>query len=116
MTFCLNHLRNGFVVPSERLLNELRSFIYINGRPDHAKNSHDDAIMALAMALYVAQSSFAQLKANVAQAKAMIESYAVNENKSDGVLPQLQTFKQESNIQGIEETKKYMWLFSGLRR
>ena len=55
-------LRNGFVVRSNRLMNEINTFLYINGRPDHIKGGHDDAIMAIAMALYVGDISFSQLK------------------------------------------------------
>ena len=32
-------LRHGFVVRSSRLLNELNTFVYINGRPNHMKES-----------------------------------------------------------------------------
>ena len=38
-------LRHKFDVRSIRLLNELNTFVYINGRPDHMKGQHDDLIM-----------------------------------------------------------------------
>ena len=72
-------LRNGFIVRSERLLSELNSFVYINGRPDHMKGTHDDAIMSMAIALYIGDVSFTQLKRNEDRQKAMIESWTVNE-------------------------------------
>ena len=34
-------LRKGFVVKSSRLVNELNTFVYINGRPDHMKGAHE---------------------------------------------------------------------------
>ena len=55
-------LRHKFVVRSKRLLNEMSTFVYINGRPNHMKGKHDDLIMALAMALYVGEHSFSDLK------------------------------------------------------
>ena len=51
-------LRHNFKVRSNRLLNELNTFVYINGRPDHQKGQHDDFIMAMAMAIYVGENSF----------------------------------------------------------
>jgi hypothetical protein len=72
-------LRNGFGVRSERLLGELSSFVYINGRPDHMKGSHDDAIMSLAIALYIGDISFTQLQRVENVNKAMIDSWTVNE-------------------------------------
>ena len=69
------YLRHGFGVRSQRLYNELNTFVYINGRPDHQKGQHDDLIMAMAMAIYVGETSFAQLERATDQAKAMINSW-----------------------------------------
>lgn len=73
------HLRKDFIVRSSRLLGELNTFVYINGRPDHMKGAHDDAIMAIAMAIYVGDTSFTQLQKNEATNKAMIESWTMSE-------------------------------------
>ena len=51
-------IRHKFKVRSVRLYNEMSTFIYMNGRPDHQKGHHDDLIMSVAMATYVAESSF----------------------------------------------------------
>ena len=72
-------LRKGFAVRSNRLLNELNTFVYINGRPDHMKGAHDDAIMSMSMALYVADMSFNQLQKNENANKAMLESWTMSE-------------------------------------
>ena len=72
-------LRHNFNVRSSRLLNELNTFVYVNGRPDHLKGQHDDLIMAMAMAIYVGENSFTQLEKVTEQTKAMIESWAVHE-------------------------------------
>jgi hypothetical protein len=72
-------VRKGFIIRSARLLNELNTFVYINGRPDHMKGTHDDAIMSLSMALFAGDMSFNQLQKNTAQNKAMIESWAMSE-------------------------------------
>jgi len=72
-------LRKGFQVRSNRLLNELNTFVYINGRPDHMKGSHDDAIMSLSMALYASDICFNQLQRNDSQNKAMLESWVMSE-------------------------------------
>ena len=72
-------LRHNFEIRSTRLLNELNTFVYINGRPDHQKGQHDDLIMAIAMAIYVGENSFTQLEKVTEQTKAMMESWLVNE-------------------------------------
>lgn len=72
-------VRKGFAIRSTRLLNELNTFVYINGRPDHMKGAHDDAIMSMSMALYAGDISFNQLERNSKQNKAMIESWVSSE-------------------------------------
>ena len=72
-------LRKGFIVRSARLLNELNTFVYMNGRPDHMKGHHDDAIMGMSMALYAADVSFNLLQKNENANKAMLDSWTMSE-------------------------------------
>ena len=72
-------VRKGFAVRSTRLLNELNTFVYINGRPDHMKGAHDDSIMSLSMALYAGDICFNQLQRNTAKNIAMMESWTLAE-------------------------------------
>jgi hypothetical protein len=41
---CEESLDHGIKIRSRRLLSELNTFVYINGRADHAKGKHDDII------------------------------------------------------------------------
>jgi hypothetical protein len=113
------YLRHGFRINSSRLLNEMNTFIYMNGRPDHQKGQHDDLIMSVAMALYVGESSFTSLNKVTNQTKAMIDSWTVNTNEynrkqfMDPVIPQNQeNFKREATKSDYEN---YLWLFGGRR-
>ena len=76
-------LRKGFIIKSERLLNELNTFVYINGRPDHMKGTHDDSIMSMSMALYVSDICFTQLQRADSINKSMIESWTISERTYD---------------------------------
>ena len=113
------YLRHGFRINSSRLLNEMNTFIYMNGRPDHQKGQHDDLIMSVAMALYVGESSFTSLNKVTNQTKAMINSWTVNTNEFnrrqflDPVIPQQQeNIKREATKSDYEN---YLWLFGGRR-
>ena len=113
------YLRHGFRINSSRLLNEMNTFIYMNGRPDHQKGQHDDLIMSVAMALYVGETSFSSLNKVTNQTKAMIDSWTVNTNEfnrrqfMDPVMPQQQeNFKREATKSDYEN---YLWLFGGRR-
>ena len=117
-------LRHGFSVKSQRLYNELNTFVYINGKPDHQKGQHDDLIMALAMAIYVGETSFAKLEKATEQAKAMLESWSVETNNYSesytNFNPGVPVSLPNGNMFGRNEAtksdyEKYLWLFGGRR-
>lgn len=117
-------LRHDFGVRSQRLYNELNTFVYINGKPDHQKGQHDDLIMAMAMALYVAETSFSKLEKATEQAKAMIESWSVESNNYTGSYTNFNPGVPVMNIQNQEygqgqvtksDYEKYLWLFGSRR-
>jgi len=112
-------LRHKFVVRSKRLLNEMSTFVYINGRPNHMKGKHDDLIMALAMALYVGEHSFSDLSKADNLTKAMLESWTTSGNNTDSE-PQHRRPQQNTGIFGVpgnqnndakQMYKDYGWLF-----
>jgi hypothetical protein len=123
-------LRHDFIVRSNRLLNELNTFVYINGRPDHMKGQHDDSIMSLAIALYAGEISFTQLVRNEQQNKAMLDSWVMSERTYQS--PQTENYSYgtsfdqvgmmqidsspyaKSGANGIpakEQYNQYSWLF-----
>lgn len=111
-------IRHDFRIYSQRLCNEMSHFIYVNGRPDHQKGQHDDCLMALSMAIYVAEKSFQSLTKVVNHTKAMLNSWTsvVNENKntSDYFNPFVpQMGRQQPTNQGPsrQDYQKYGWLF-----
>ena len=114
-------LRHDFKIRSSRLLNEMGTFIYVNGRPDHQKGYHDDLIMAMSMAIYVGDTSFQNLQKVVNQTKVMIDSWHTtvheNKNRSDFFNPMVPVSNPHTgryhNEPSKAEYEKYSWLFRG---
>ena len=120
-------MRHDFKIYSHRLYNEMDSFVYINGRPDHQKGRHDDLIMSIAMATYVGETSFSKLTKVTEQAKAMLESWSVENNEVasksldfNPVIPHYQDRMRQVNSHqhSREDYQTYGWLFGnpGQRR
>ena len=114
------YLRHGLIIRSNRLLNEMNTFIYINGRPDHQKGQHDDLIMSLAMATYVGESSFASISKSTDQAKVMLESWQINNNeptyRTQFFDPMTDVNKNKKVNQPTKaDYQNYGWLFGGMR-
>jgi hypothetical protein len=112
-------VRHGFKIYSHRTYNEMNTFVYINGRPDHQKGQHDDCIMGLSMAIYIAEKSFQSLAKVVNHTKAMLNSWAsvVNENKNSSeffnpMVPQMNRDPSLNNNGASKaDYQKYGWLF-----
>lgn len=120
-------IRHKFKVRSVRLYNEMNTFVYINGRPDHQKGQHDDLIMGISMAIYIAESSFSKLEKATEQAKSMIDSWAVVDNDSvrkeshfDPSIPNQNIMNERMGLSNNGASKgdyqTYGWLFGGLMK
>jgi len=121
----------GIKIRSSRLITEMNTFIYKNGRPDHATGKHDDLIMAMAMALFVMEFSFKKLKAFKAKTKNMLGSWVMNSAdpvdldvlSGNGFVPRGKkkdtgkppTFNRNISRNMQDPEGKYLWLFSGTR-
>jgi hypothetical protein len=118
---------NEVKVKSRRMISEMKTFIYKNGRPDHMEAYHDDCLMALAMALWVLEYSFKNLEKANAKNKAILNSWSVGgtsvkesydggfvsrENKGKKTTPRPKfNSGQSKNMQ--DPNGDFMWLFSG---
>jgi hypothetical protein len=128
-------LRHDFIIRSHRLLNELNTFVYINGKPNHMKGAHDDAIMSIAIAMYAGDISFTQLKRNEQQNKAMLESWVMSERTYEAPQSNVYSYgtsfdqvgmmqidsspyakSSTSNVPAKEQYNQYSWLFGGKKR
>ncbi len=128
-------IRNNIIkIRSARLTNELKTFVYKNGRPDHMDGYHDDLIMSLAMCLWVLEHAFKNLERLEKQTKAMLKGWVVSAGPKTPLIPDInrgQGFVAVAdrnkkaaptpkfspivakNMQ--DPTGKYMWLFSGTK-
>ncbi len=96
------HIReNKTIIRSQRMIEELRTFVYKNNRPDHMPGYHDDIIMAYAMAIFVVQTSFKKLEESKKHTKAMLDSWLNITNGGN------ETFKRDSNPPTKPNTPTY---------
>lgn len=100
-------------VSSIRMLGEMDTFVYINGRADHMKGYHDDLLMSAAMCLFVGMTSFRNLEESRGKSKAMLDSWSVNTTSSDdvGILSRNSDFQKTDNVQRADSP--HNWVFAG---
>lgn len=121
---------NAVKIRSKRLIDEMKTFIFKNGKPDHMDGYHDDLIMALAMVLYVHQFAFKELEKLESKTKAMLSGWVSSASRGSNVDPNSAFTPKSMRKQGTtgrpnfdHQTRKnmqdpngdYLWLFSGMK-
>jgi hypothetical protein len=92
-------------VKSQRLYEELKTFIWKNGKPQAQKGQNDDLIMALAIGVWLYDTSPTLNKQATDLNSAMLAAFAVNSTKlEDTVLS-----KKEITTQKNSSGKKTVW-------
>ena len=69
---------NAFRVRSTRVITEMDTWVWKNGRPDHMDGCHDDSLTCLAMALFVIQFYVIKNDKDKALSKKILVSFRVN--------------------------------------
>ena len=87
---------NEFKVRSIRMINELETWVYKNGRPDHMHGCHDDTITCTAMGLFIAMFSFSKLESLKNKNTAILNSYKNSRNLS--ITSQVEFEKKKEEI------------------
>lgn len=73
---------NIFKIRSLRVITELETWVFKNGRPDHSDGAHDDSLYALAMGLFVMQYSMLRRDMFKSKDKIMVSSWMVRNASS----------------------------------
>jgi hypothetical protein len=122
------YIRNKVVVVrSKRLVTELDTFVWINGKPQAMKGYHDDLVMALAFACWVRDTALVINQRDLAYKKAMLNAFSKSSStvsgfgKVRGYSPtnsaHNRNFWQERKMEEVSgEKKKYIvnkWLVIG---
>lgn len=69
---------NSFRIRSARVINELETWVFKNGRPDHMEGMHDDLLTCLAMGLFVMQFYMLKVDKMKQKDKSIVVSWRVN--------------------------------------
>ena len=114
------YIRHNIIkVKSERILHELETFIWHNGKPQALKGYHDDLVMSLAIGCFVADTAFEVNKRELEYSKAMLNSISVSRKEIDLQIPGQRNYKRGKSLLDSDDKKKNIyagiptWLISG---
>lgn len=102
---------NGLRIRSKRVINELDTWIFRNGRPDHMDGFHDDLLTCLAMIVYVMEYSLLRNEQQKKKDTAILGAWFMN-NKNPN---ETYTHHIEDNLYVSKNTRQTINPFSTRR-
>ena len=109
-------IRNKLVIiRSNRLLKEMETFIWNNGKAQAMRGYNDDLIMSLAISCWVRDTALTANKRETEYTEAFFNSLITSNRKFDTSIPgMLGHSGTEAKIENaFEEMQQYMWLMKG---
>lgn len=110
-------VRNKLIkIYSGRLLNEMKTFIWNNGKAEAMRSYNDDLIMACSIGCWVRDTALVENKRNSEYKKVFIDSMFCTKTKINTSIPGMNSYKKGSTFDNIKQAKKqeeYQWLYKG---
>lgn len=89
---------NNITTFSERMIYEMRNFVYINGKPQARKGSNDDLIMALSICLYVSSIVFGSKEYDYELRKKVLDRFSFIEYNGSTKSPGERGFDKDRTL------------------
>jgi hypothetical protein len=111
-----------FITPSRRMINEMKTFIWKDGKPQAMRRRHDDLIMSAATACWIKDTVMSTSKHSSEYKKAFINSMVyVNTSFDTGMKKRQQTtgnqfsdvFKTKKQQNTKQDYIDYAWILKG---
>ena len=103
-------IRNKLInIKSKRLFNEMKTFVWVNGKPQAMRKHNDDLIMACAIACWIKETAFATNQGAAAYQKAFLSSNAKLNTSIPGMIAYKKVKKEQNEQNYIENA----WLLKG---
>ena len=111
-------VRNKLVtIKSKRLFNEMKTFVWHNGKPQAMKKHNDDLIMACAIGCWVKDTAFAINQRDLEYQKAFLSSVTTSNRALNTSIPGMVSYKKIQRENKLESIRKdyqdFTWLLKG---
>ena len=113
------YIRNDWLkIRSKRLVHELTTFIWNNGRPEAMRKRHDDLVMALAIACWIRDTAVLERRKNDKYKKAMLDGMFLAKTKLDVRVPGQEGYNKNLDLEvkrrhAIKQYQEFDWVYKG---
>jgi len=107
-------VRNKLIkIKSKRLYNEMKTFIWQNGKPQAMKKHNDDLIMACAIGCWVKDTALAINHRALEYNKAFLNSMVTTDRKMNTAIPGMTGYKRTDLEKQKQNYEDHIWLLKG---
>jgi hypothetical protein len=107
-------IRNKLItLRSSRTLNEMKTFIWNNGKPEAMRSYNDDLVMSLAIACWVRDTALVMNQRDAEYKKVFLSSMAKSSTILDTTIPGMRGNKNQSAQETLKERREFAWLLKG---
>jgi len=111
-------IRNNLItINSIRSFQELKTFVWKNGRPEAQRSYNDDLVMSLAITCWVRDTVLEESTKDLKYKRAFLNSMVVANTKFNTTIPGMIGYKKEENFDKMNEAKKmyndFGWIIKG---
>tara|TARA_Y100001933_G_C18479053_1_gene347494 strand:+ start:84 stop:452 length:369 start_codon:yes stop_codon:yes gene_type:complete len=105
-------IRNDLItITSNRLFNELKTFVWNNGKPEAMRGYNDDLVMSMAIACWVRDTALVSNQRDAEYKKALLDAMSVNKTRLNTGIPGMVNYGEPKEV---ESMKEIMTNFPGL--
>ena len=111
-------VRNKLIkIKSKRLYNEMKTFVWQNGKPQAMKKHNDDLIMACAIGCWVKDTALSSNERSVAYQKAFLNSITSTNRMMNTSIPGMSGYekleKEQKIKNAMDQYRDHLWLLKG---
>ena len=107
-------IRNKLItVYSRRLFNEMKTFVWNNGRPQAMKKYNDDLIMSCAIGCWIKDAAFTVNQRDLEYKKAFLGAITKTSSEMNTTIPGQQGFRPIEKSDEKKKYQEYLWLLKG---
>ena len=108
-------MRNRLIkINSNRLLSEMKTFIWKSGRPEAMRSYNDDLIMSFAIGCWVRDTVIIEDQKNVEYSKQFVSSISTSKTDISTTIPGMLGHRRTKETQRSKEAEEYNQQYLGL--
>ena len=108
-------IRNKSIkINSQRLVNELDTFLWVNGRPEAQKGYNDDLVMSMAIGCWVRDTAIVNNERNLEYSKTLLDAITKSGNYLDTTINGFKNEQRNLQQQKMQNMyREYSWIIKG---